>query len=372
VTCSLRSLAALALLVGCGACKKDPPPVDPKVEADGHYVAATTAYLKGDFKEAHTQFDDVRRLAPDDKRLPGAEGELLMAEQRVDEAIARFEASLKLEPNRSTTWSRLGLLYAIKEQKQKSAEALAKAIELNPKDFNAHESLGDAALERGELDEAVRRFLLASDVAPGKAQAELVVKAAQELVKAKQPARALEVLEQARAKGVTSVELNQELGDQLVAANRWDDAVAAYTAAAEKDASAWELVAELELRQSRLQKAEAAWNKAIAAKDQAVYHVGLGRLCLARKDRPCAEKQLEKALATATGEEVRESMELAHFLSTLGRKGDGLKLLEAVASEEEQKKNELLQLTLARTAKELGRAELVKMACERIAPAKCP
>ncbi len=365
-------LVAMALLLGCGACKKDPPPVDPKVEADGHYVAATSAYLKGDFKDAHTHFDEVRRLTPDDKRLPGAEGELLMAEQRIDEAIVQFEKSLKTEPKRSTTWSRLGLLYAIKEQKEKSADALAKAIELNPKDFNAHESLGDAALERGDLDEAVLRYLLASEAAPGKPKAELVVKAAQELVKAKQSARALEVLEQAKAKGVTSNELNQELGDRLVEAKRWDDAVAAYTAAAEKDASAWELVAELELRQGRLEQAEAAWNKAIAAKDQALYHVGLGRLCLARKDTPCAEKQLEKALATATGEEVRESMELADFLATLGRKADGLKLLDAIASEEEQKNNELLQLTLARTAKELGRPELVKTACERIAATKCP
>lgn len=369
---ALVCLFTLALLGAACACKKDPPPVDPKVEADGHYVAATAAYLKGDFKEAHAHFDEVRRLSPDDKRLPGAEGELLMTEQRVDEAIARFEAALLLEPRRSTTWSRLGLLYAIKEQKEKSAQALARAIELNPNDFNAHESLGDAALERGELDEAVRRYLLAADAAPAKAQVELVVKAAQELTRASKPARALEVLEQARDKGVTSPELFQELGDRLVEVSRWDDAIAAYAKAAEKDATAWELVAELELRQGRLAQAEAAWNKALAAKDQALYHVGLGRLCLARKDKPCAEKELEKALATANGEEVRESMELAHFLGLLGRKADGLKLLEAVGAEEEQQKNELLQLALARAAKELGKAELVKVACARVAPAKCP
>jgi tetratricopeptide (TPR) repeat protein len=367
----LRALVVL-LLVGCGACKKDPPPVDPKTEADGHYVAATAAYLKGDFKEAHTHFDEVRRLAPDDRRLPGAEGELLMAEQRIDEAIARFEEAVKLDPRRGTTWSRLGVLYAIKDQKQKSAEALAKAIELNPKDFNAHESLGDAALEKGDLDEAVRRYLLAADSAPGKAQAELVVKAAQELQKAKQGAKALEVLEQAKGKGITSTELSQELGDRYVEASRWDEAISAYSAAAEKDPTAWELVAELELRQGRLEKAEAAWKKALAAKDQALYHVGLGRICLARKDSACAKAELDKALATATGEEVRESMELAAFLASLDRKADGLKLLEAVAAEEEQKKNEPLQLALARMAKEQGRAELVKTACARIAPTKCP
>jgi hypothetical protein len=65
-------------------------------------------------------------------------------------------------------------------------------------------------------------------------------------------------------------------------------------------------------------------------------------------------------------------MELADFLSHLGRKADGLKLLEAVAAEEEQKKNEPLQLATARLAKELGKTELVKAACARIAPAKCP
>jgi tetratricopeptide (TPR) repeat protein len=364
--------ASLALLCGCGGCKNSSPPVEPKVEADGHYLAATAAYLKGNFQEAHGHFDEVRRLAPDDQRLPFAEGELLMVEQRTDEAIARFEASLKLEPKRSTTWSRLGLLYAIKEQKEKSADALARAIELNPKDFNAHELLGDAALERGDLDEAVRRFLLASDTAPEKVQAQLVVKAAKELVKAKRPSRALEVLEHAKASGIDSKDLNQELGDRLVEMARWDDAIVAYTAVAEDDASAWELVAELEFRGGRLEKAEAAWAKAIAGKDQALYHVGLGRVCLARKDRPCAEAQLEKALATATGEEVRETMELADFLSMLGRKSDGLKLLEAVASEEEQEKNVLLQLTLARAAKVLGRSDVVKNACERIAPARCP
>ncbi|MDP1172148.1 tetratricopeptide repeat protein, partial [Klebsiella pneumoniae] len=78
----------------------------------------------------------------------------------------------------------------------------------------------------------------------------------------------------AKGKGVTSVELFQELGDRYVDASRWDDAITSYTAAAEKDPSVWELIAELELRQNRLEKAEAAWKKAIAARDQALHHVG--------------------------------------------------------------------------------------------------
>jgi tetratricopeptide (TPR) repeat protein len=371
----MRTVWVLATMVSLAlscSCKPDPPPVDPKTEADGHYVAATAAYLKGDFKEAHAQFDEVRRLNPADKRLPGAEGELLMSEQRIDDALKKFEEAAALEPNRPTTWSRLGVLYGIKGEKEKAKTALEKALALNPKDYNALESLADTALENGNLDEAVKRLLMASDVAPDKARAELVVKAASELAKAKQGPRALEVLEAAKAKGVSSPALSQELGDRYVEASRWDDAIAAYGVAAEADPTVWELVAELELRQSRPEKAEAAWKKAIAAKDQALYHVGLGRLCLSRKDVACAKAELDKALTTATGEEVRESMELADFLSHLGRKADGLKLLEAVAAEEEQKKNEPLQLATAKLAKELGKTELVKTVCARIAPAKCP
>lgn len=367
----MRSLLALVLVTGCGACKS-PPPVDPKTEADGHYVAGQAAYLKGDFKEAHARFDDVRRLSPLDARLPGAEGELLMAEQRIDEAVARFEEAVARDPKRSTPWSRLGVLYGIKGEPEKAAKALAKALELNPRDFNAHESLGDTALEKGDLDEAVRRYLLAADAAPGKAQAELVVKAATELVKAKRSGDALTLLEGQKKKGVTSGPMEQELGDRYVEAARWDDAIAAYALAAAADPSLWELVGELELKQQRLERAEAAWRKALAVKDQALFHLGLGRVCVARKDLECARAELDKALATATGEDVRESMELAALLAQLGRKGDGLKLLEAVAAEPDQAKNEPLQLAFARLAKDAGRPELAVIACARIAPATCP
>ncbi|MCA3015793.1 MAG: tetratricopeptide repeat protein [Myxococcaceae bacterium] len=364
--------AVVGLLALAPGCRKEPLPVEPKVEADGHYVAATAAYLKGDFKEAHAQFDEVRRLNPKDPRLPGAEGELLLAEQRIDEALQRFEAAVALDPGRATTWSRLGVLYGIKRNDAKAKAALEKALSLNPKDVTAHEALGDAALEAGQLDEAVRRYLLASDAAPDKARAELVVKAAGELVKAKQGARALEVLEAARGKGVASPALSQELGDRYIEASRWDDAIAAYTVAAAADPSAWELVAELELREGRLEKAELAWRNAIAAKDQALFHVGLGRVCLARKDQACAQAELDKALSTATGEEVRESMELAEFLSHLGRRADALRLLEAVAAEEDQAKNEALQFATARLARALGKSDVVRAACARIAPVKCP
>jgi tetratricopeptide (TPR) repeat protein len=348
------------------------PPVDPQAEADGHYVAATSAYLKGNFKEAHVHYDEVRRLNPKDKRLPGAEGELLMSEQRIDEAVAKFEEAAQLDSKRATTFSRLGWLYSIKGEKAKATAALERALQLNPKDFNALEAKGDLALEEGQLDEAVARYLEAAHVAFGKAQAELVLKATAELVKAKQSARALSVLQEAKSRGITSGPLDQELGDRYVEASKWDDAIEAYSNAAQADPSIWELVAELHMRQGRWAPAEEAWKRALTAKDAALYHVGLGRLCLARKDVACAQRELDRALSTATGEEVRESMEIARLLASVGRKTDGLRLLRSVAEEEDQKRNVVLQQATARLASELGQLEVMKSACGRIAPTPCP
>ncbi len=369
----VRKTSAVVFLwvVGC-KCEQASVAPDPKVEADGHYVAGTSAYLKGDFVTAHTHFEAVKQLTPDDPRLPGAEGELLLSEGRVDDAIARFEQAISKDPRRSTSWSRLGLLYAMKGKMPDSKRALLKAIELNPKDFNAHESLGDAALEAHDVEEAVHEFLLASESAPPKAQAELITKAAAEWVKAKHPDQALAVLEAAKAKGISTPELNQDLGERYVEVARWDDAIAAYSAAAEQDPTAWELVAELHGRQLRFEDAKAAWKKAIAGRDVAVYHVGMANLCLAQKDRACAEQELDRALSTATGEELREATELADLLATMNRKSDALRLLEGVAGEDDQRKNESLQLKTARLAKALNRPEVVTACCERIAPAKCP
>jgi len=100
--------------------------------------------------------------------------------------------------------------------------------------------------------------------------------------------------------------------------------------------------------------------------------VGMANLCLAQKDRACAEQELDRALSTATGEELREATELADLLATMNRKSDALRLLEGVAGEDDQRKNESLQLKTARLAKALNRPEVVTACCERIAPAKCP
>lgn len=373
------SWCVVLLAVGACSCRDKPPPVAPKDEAEGHYLAGQTAYLKGDFVEAHAQFDQVKRLMPGDARLAAAEAEVFLSEGKLDEALARFEEASTRDPARSTTWSRLASLYALKKQTDKAAHALDRALELNPKDYNALELRAEVALGRGALDEAVSWFGRAADAAPEKARAELLQRATAELEKAHRQGDALALLETAARAGRLSGLAQVEYAERLVVANRLTDALAAYTKAAEStptDPGLWELVGELELRLGHDLEAEAAFKKSLAIKNRAVVHIALAKICL-RTDAGCVSAQLDQAIESASGEELRETTDLAELLITLDRKRDALTLLRSVSEEADQKGNTSLQLRTARLARDLKDDVTVQAACTRAlstgqAGVRCP
>lgn len=360
--------AAAIALVCLAGCKRPEDQVDPKVRADGYYLAGTSAFLKGDFAEAHKAFEEVRKLNPGDPRLPAAEGEVYLSEMKLPEAIASFEDATKRDPKRSTNWSRLGYLYLLKNEPAKAKVALEKAIALNPKDFNAHEAMGDLTLKANDVDGAVTQYVLAAEVAQGTDRAELVLKATGELMKVNKAQRALEVLEDAVKKGIESPALWSEYGDRLVTAERLPEALAAYEKAAKgdpKDPTLWELAGEVRLKLGQAAEAEAAFRQSLAVEERSVVHVALARLCQQKKDEACLKKELDLALEKASGEELRETTDLSDLLASLGRKKDALTLLRAVSEEPEQKGNFELQVKTARLARELKDEVTLKAACTR-------
>ncbi len=370
-----RACAALLAFLGC-----QEPKLDPKAEADGLYLSAQTEYLRGNFDQALAHYERVKQLNPKDIRLPAAMGEVYLSQGKLDEALEKFEQAVKLDARRGTNWSRIGFIHALKGNYSAAAEALEKALELNPKDFNALEQLGELSLKAGRLDEAVQRLESAAEAAPARSKAALYLRAAGVLDKAGRPADALALLERARVAVGDEPAVLTELGDHLVAAHRLQEAVEAYTAAAKreaKDPTIWELVGELHLKLGRPSDAEDAFNASLKVKDRGVVHVALARLCLIRNDEPCARAELDKALATASGEELRETIDLADLLAEMGRKQDALKLLRTVSAEPDQLGNAHLHLKVARWAKELGDKGALDEACARARAAdagvkRCP
>ncbi len=372
---SLSNHALLLLLVI--GCPSSAPVIDPSLEGDGHYLAGTSAYLKGDFETAHREFDEVKRVNPGDRRLPAAMGELFVSEGKTPEAIQAFEEASRLDPKRATTWSRLAALYSLKNENDLARQAVQKALLLNPHDFDALEVAGTVAFKTGNLDEAVRTWSLASESAPEAARVALVQKSTAALMKAGRPRDALSVLQRAKTFGIVSGDLDSERGDRLVEIGRPAEAIEAYSDAARlntSDPTLWELVGELEAKQGRDDKAAAAYRESLKVKDRGVVHVGLARLCQKTKDAACVKEQLDAALQTASGEELRETLDLTDLLVAVGRKHDALMLLAAVSAEPEQRTNFALHLRVARLAKELKEKAVMKSACERVpaGPAKCP
>lgn len=371
------------LVLALVACQKAPPAdpgADARLEADGEYLSGQTAFVKGDFKAAHQHFQKVRELVPSDGRLPAAEGEAYLAEGDVAQAVKQFEGAVKLDPRRATNWSRLGYLYTITGTPEQAREALDKALSLNPHDATALEAKGDLALKAGRPDDARALWLEASRYSAPGSRAELVLKAAADLEKRKLLPEARAVLEAAVDAGVSSAELDSELGDVAVQTGAFEAAVVAYTQAAQlnpKDPTLWELVGEAQRRLGHVAQAREAYQASLKVSERGVVHVALARLCQAEKDAPCVSREVDRALATATGEEIRELVDLAELLVSVHREPDALRLLTSVSEEPEQKGNLDVQLLTARVARSLKNETLVKAACTRVLSsgqpgARCP
>jgi tetratricopeptide (TPR) repeat protein len=383
-----------------GGCRKAEP-LDPRLEADGYYLGGTLALQDGNPAKALEAFAEVRKRNPSDPRLSAAEGEAYLAARNVPLAIASFEEASKRDPKRATPWSRLGYLYLLRGEREKSRDAVDRALRLNPKDWNALETRADLEVQAGQLDAAIQTLVRASELAPFEEAPDFLLEAAQLLDTQGKSAEALGLLRRAgciaggsgpspalearrvddeskegpargtvRPDGRTNSRLCVELADRLARAEEWPAAASAYEEAARlnpADPTLWELAAAVRTRLEEFEAAEKAYRASLSARPRALPHIGLARLRLLANDRTGADAELVLALGAATGEEVRESLELAELMGMLGKEREALGLLKVVAAEPEQEANNALQLQVARLGKSLKDLEAMTTACARVA-----
>ncbi len=83
---------------------------------------------------------------------------------RHQEAIPILEQALAHEPENEMIWTNLGAAYlgnpvlADEEQQRKAIEAFERAVAINPEAPNVYYNLGLIHRDRGEMEQAVRRF----------------------------------------------------------------------------------------------------------------------------------------------------------------------------------------------------------------------
>jgi non-specific serine/threonine protein kinase len=96
----------------------------------------------------------------------------------IDRAIALFERAVQVDPNYASAWAALGGAYTLKggflgmqSLLEKSIEPLRRALALNPSLVNAHVWLGSALAGLGKIDEGIASLLKAVEIEPDNADA---------------------------------------------------------------------------------------------------------------------------------------------------------------------------------------------------------
>ena len=358
------SLSALGL--GCQKPKPDPAVVA-AAEADGYYLRANAAYLKGDFEAALLSFTEVEKRTPNDPRLPAARGEVFLAQGRLGDALANFQEATQRDPKRQLSWSRLGFVQHQLGENDAAKKSLEKALELSARDWQAREQLSEieAATDPVKAGDGMK---LAARDAPDTEHVRLIERSAELYQKANAADPLFALVAEEEEKGTVSTDLLSLAGGLRVRRGELKQASELYRAATEKargDSGLWELLGETELKQGHLAQADEAFLEGLKAQDTAVLHVARERLLFQQKKEAEAKKELDRALEVATGEDG-ENDALVEGLLLAGRKPDALKLLETLSAEPDAARNVSLQVKTAAMAKEMKRQDIRSAACTRL------
>ncbi len=93
-------------------------------------------------------------------------GNLLLHEDRIDEAMASYDKALKIKPDLAEAWVGLGNAFLKKGQVNDAIDCLQKGLALRPTYALAYNNLGNALLRKGQLNDALNQYQKALALQP--------------------------------------------------------------------------------------------------------------------------------------------------------------------------------------------------------------
>jgi serine/threonine-protein kinase len=123
----------------------------------GYYELAAYYFRHRRFEDAAREFKHVIELAPDSAAAHANYATALKNINRTDEAAAEFEKSIKLKPTYAAL-NNLGVLYYAKRRWAEAANMFEQSMKLNPADYRVWENMGLASDWLGQHDKAMESY----------------------------------------------------------------------------------------------------------------------------------------------------------------------------------------------------------------------
>lgn len=128
-----------------------------------HHFRGQLYFRAARYAEAERDFKRALELDPYLSDAHNFLGAVYQEQGRIDEAEASFRRALEnpAYPTPDKTFLNLGLLYALSGRDAEAMESMRKAVEINPKYYQAHFELASLLDKGGRLAEAVREYEVA-------------------------------------------------------------------------------------------------------------------------------------------------------------------------------------------------------------------
>lgn len=95
-----------------------------------------------------------------------AEGEALLDQGKVEEALALLQEAVRLDPRYAPARNKLGVCYVRQGELEPARREFLAAIEIDPRFAPAYSNLGNLHQEAGRLEEAVAAYRRALEIDP--------------------------------------------------------------------------------------------------------------------------------------------------------------------------------------------------------------
>lgn len=153
--------------------------------------------LEGKEEEAHPHFEAAARINPRDPMSRSNLGTYFQTHNRMPEAVAQYEAAVKLTSDPgllAQTYANLGAAQRAMGDDEPAHRSFEQSLRLNPNQFNAWLGLGLLAQKQGKLDEAISDLSRSLELQP---TAQGFFQLGRTLARAGQSAEALDAYRQA-------------------------------------------------------------------------------------------------------------------------------------------------------------------------------